>query len=97
MSLPTDKDLSPGALAELLSLPHLGDTILGRINELREGEGNSVEICSTNPDPDDANDHELVIVNADWTEWMPRNFKGATLLAALDAAVATKNIRRGGT
>lgn len=90
MSRETD-GLSPGAIADLLSLPRLGDTVLERINELREGEGNSVEICCSNPDPDDADDHELVNVNADWTNWTPRAFKGATLIAALDAAVAAKN------
>lgn len=65
--------------------PSTAEQTLALIDQLRAGEGNSVEICCDNPDFN-GQPNCRINVTADWTDWMPKGFAGDTLLAALEAA-----------
>lgn len=57
------------------------------LDKLRMDEGNSVEFYCSNPDFNGLPNEKVVVV-ADWTQWLPREFTGGTLVEALAAAVA---------
>lgn len=61
------------------------------INELRNGEGDSVFIPCDNPEGEGI-DNIFVEVNGDWTGWQDVKFYGHDLLEALNSAVASKKI-----
>lgn len=64
--------------------------IWSAINELRSGEGDSVEIHCDNPDfnglPNCA-----IGVTAYWTDWTPRQFRADTVLDCLHAALTERS------
>jgi hypothetical protein len=60
---------------------------MDRINELRENEGESVNVLCDNPDGPPNN---AIEVCDEWTGWKPRRFEGDTLLRALNAALVAR-------
>ncbi len=63
--------------------------IVGLINILRSGEGDSVAILCDNPDFNGQPDR-VVVVNASWTGWQDERFGADTLLGALRNAASAK-------
>lgn len=60
--------------------------ILYGINLLREGEGDSVTICCDNPGDNDL-PNCCIIVNAGWTDWKDKEYRGDELGICLEMAV----------
>lgn len=67
------------------------ETTIANINFLRKEEGDYIQICCDNPDPEIANDNCQVICAGFWTqkggEWREIPFMGRTLEKALQNAV----------
>ena len=59
------------------------------IDALRDTEGAAVTICCDNPDPEDAERQNKIMVTADWTGWMEAEFYGSSVLEALRLALKT--------
>lgn len=66
------------------------EAITVALDELRSGEGDLVKIFYTNPEPEEPNDQQTILVNADWTDWFDEQFTGETLTEALKEAVKAK-------
>lgn len=83
--------------AELMERYVAQASLLGAIEELREDEGNSVEIFCANPDF--GGPAQKIACLGDWTNWERREFFGESLEACFEAALAayrTKRIHQAG-
>lgn len=75
---------SDGEQEEAKRLLFESHAIVGLINQLREDEGNSVEILCDNPDGEPNNG---IVCIGDWTGWDQCRFDGNTLRECLEKAV----------
>ena len=58
------------------------------LEALRSDEGNGVTVMCDNPEAETLDRQTAVDVIAEWTDWEPRRFYGATPLDAILAAAA---------
>lgn len=65
------------------------------IQKLREGEGDSVTILCENPDPEKPGDAQAIECCGGWTMFNTWRFKGPTVLACLESALAGKSALEG--
>lgn len=61
------------------------------IEQLRQEEGASLELCCSNPDFNHL-PHEMITFNAAWTGWKDLELRGDTLLAICEEALRRRTL-----